>query len=898
MVNAKPQIVNSFISGYLHNFFNQILVPSTLNAPYQPGRYRRFSDIGGKTTGNTPQNVSFGICDYILKARILRPYLRIRAQQRGLFNMKKFKNALVVVLFSTLISIALPITAQAQAKSDKPGSAAAGDIGWPRKFAIGGSSFALYQPQIEEWVGNRFAARAAIAVTQSQASQTYYGVLWFAARAEIDKVNRMVTLSEFKVTRVSFPSAPNQVAAYQSALQAHAEKRDEVIALDRLIADMAINQAGNATPSHEVRNDPPQIFFSTRPSILVLIDGNPELRSVKDTKLERVINTRVLVLNDPATGKFYLHLMDGWLEAATVNGPWSVAGKIPSDLPKALEVASVSKQVDLLDGSVAGANVIRPSLKEAEKQNAIPAIYVSSIPAELLQTQGAPQVEPIEGTRIVYVTNTQNDIFVDTATQDHYILIGGRWFAARSMNGPWQYVPGDRLPADFAQIPATHKKASVLVSVPGTPEAKEALIANSVPQTATIKRTSATLTINYDGTPRFKSIEFTPLRYAVNTSTPVIEVDSGSYYAVQNAVWFVGSSPVGPWVVASSVPAIIYSIPISSPLHYVTYVRIYGSTSEVVYVGYTPGYYGTVVSASNVVVYGTGWYYPPYIGSYWYGAPYTYGCGAAFTWGVATGWGLTYGYGYAWSTYYYPAPWWGPVGYAGVAYYGAYGWGGVAAANVYGQWGNVAYAGTKAAWANPYTGNVGRAGAFTGVNTATGTRYAVRGGTNTNVYTGTTVTGGGGVAYNPNNGRISAGQAGAVSNVYTGNSAAGTRGANYNPQTGVISGGAVGGIRSGSTGQVTAGASAFKYNTNTNTGVAVANNNVYAGKDGNVYRYNQSTGVQQRTSSGWESVQRPADRNWVQSQQRARGFGEMRTRDFSSMRGNLGGSLRGGGRRR
>jgi len=48
----------------------------------------------------------------------------------------------------------------------------------------------------------------------------------------------------------------------------------------------------------------------------------------------------------------------------------------------------------------------------------------------------------------------------------------------------------------------------------------------------------------------------------------------------------------------------------------VTYVKVYNSTPEVVYVGYTPGYYGTVVSANTTtVVYGTGWYYPPYIGS-------------------------------------------------------------------------------------------------------------------------------------------------------------------------------------------------------------------------------------------------------------------------------------------
>ena len=62
-------------------------------------------------------------------------------------------------------------------------------------------------------------------------------------------------------------------------------------------------------------------------------------------------------------------------------------------------------------------------------------------------------------------------------------------------------------------------------------------------------------------------------------------------------VWFTASRITGPWVIATSVPAVVYTIPPSSPLYYVTYVRIYETTPQVVYVGYTPGYLGTVVDA-------------------------------------------------------------------------------------------------------------------------------------------------------------------------------------------------------------------------------------------------------------------------------------------------------------
>ena len=54
-------------------------------------------------------------------------------------------------------------------------------------------------------------------------------------------------------------------------------------------------------------------------------------------------------------------------------------------------------------------------------------------------------------------------------------------------------------------------------------------------------------------------------------------------------------------------------------------------------VGYTPGYYGTVVS-NDTVVYGTGYVYPPvYVGAYYYPPPVTYGYGAGFAWGAVTG---------------------------------------------------------------------------------------------------------------------------------------------------------------------------------------------------------------------------------------------------------------------
>ena len=50
--------------------------------------------------------------------------------------------------------------------------------------------------------------------------------------------------------------------------------------------------------------------------------------------------------------------------------------------------------------------------------------------------------------------------------------------------------------------------------------AREAVIANSIPQTATIERDNAKLTVDYVGAPQFAPIPETSLQYATNTPTP------------------------------------------------------------------------------------------------------------------------------------------------------------------------------------------------------------------------------------------------------------------------------------------------------------------------------------------------------------------------------------------
>jgi len=77
-----------------------------------------------------------------------------------------------------------------------------------------------------------------------------------------------------------------------------------------------------------------------------------------------------------------------------------------------------------------------------------------------------------------------------------------------------------------------------MVSIPGTEQAKEAVIANQIPQTATVQRSQTKLTVSYDGAPQLSPIVGTSMEYAINTSSEVIHA-AGRYYAVNNGIWFV-----------------------------------------------------------------------------------------------------------------------------------------------------------------------------------------------------------------------------------------------------------------------------------------------------------------------------------------------------------------------
>ncbi len=529
--------------------------------------------------------------------------------------------------------------------------------GWPRAITGPQGSILIYQPQLESFEGNALTGRAAVSVTPVDGAAPVFGVVWMTARVETDRDTRTVDVLDVNVDRVGFPNATDdQRTRFAALLERELPDWELTLSLDRLLASLAIVERERAVDA-DLRAEPPRIVFDTEPTILVSIDGEPRMLPIEDTNLQRMVNTPFTILFAEDTRTYYLHAGDEtWYTAATLDGAWQSTTAVPS---------SVSRLAPPPQEEPSAAN---PDAQEPATPGPPPRILVATEPTELIVTTGAPEYTPINGTELLYMSNTESDVVLEIQAQRHYVVLSGRWFAAASLAGPWTHVPPDELPATFSDIPPASEMGHLLVSVPGTEAAEEAVLEQQIPQTTAIDRSEATLIVTYDGEPSFESIEDTEMEYAANTDVSVIKVGS-IYYACHEAVWFVSGSPNGPWAVADSVPDEVYSMPPSSPVYNVKYVYVYDTTPDVVYVGYYPGYTHSYVYGGTIV-YGTGYYYTP-----WYGTVY-YPHHA--TWGWHVRWNPWYGWGYGFS--YSTGPftfsvgwgggyggWWGPVGYRGYA---------------------------------------------------------------------------------------------------------------------------------------------------------------------------------------------------------------------------------------
>lgn len=518
------------------------------------------------------------------------------------------------------------------------GSSAVTALEWPQEVTGKEGSVIVYQPQPESLEGNTLTGRAAMSLQLNDNSDPVFGAFWFEARIDTDRAAGTAQIRDLKVTQVRWPDSKDAgEQRFTAAVEAAVPQSGFEISLERLSSSLEAAEVEQRSLS-ELKHDPPQILFREEPSVLLLYDGEPRYTEIDNSPYERVVNTPLAVVSGKKRKEYWLSSGKFWYRAGSAMGPWQVTDNPPSDLAKMLEQAET----------------------EQEQPDKPPAIVTADEPTELIVTQGKPEWKSLQGGAILYVNNTESPWLRYLETGNMYLLLSGRWYRSKSDTGPWTFVPADELPEEFRDIPPDSDIGGLRTSVAGTTEANEALLDAQIPQTAAIKRDAATLEVTYDGEPKFEKISGTSVSYAVNTASQVLLIDK-RYYAVDDGVWFTSGSAKGPWKVADDIPSDeIAKIPPSSPVYNTTYVHVYESTPEVVYVGYLPGYMWSY-PYYGVPVYGTGWYYPPYYGRYYYPRPPTWGFNVGYNpW---TGW--SFGLSYSTGFFTFGVSWGGGYGYGG-----------------------------------------------------------------------------------------------------------------------------------------------------------------------------------------------------------------------------------------
>ena len=751
-----------------------------------------------------------------------------------------------------------PVTTTPPTPAAKPAAAPAEpapiDGGWPRMYTLAsGGSILVYQPQVASWPNQKhIVAYSAVSYRDSAnaSAKPALGTVRLETTTSVALTDRLVKFDPLKIVEANFQTLQKeQVQEITTAIEKAIPDDERVIALDRVLANLDKSQI---VPKNVegIKADPPSIFFSKTPAVIVNLDGEPIWSPIKEVDLKYAVNTNWDLFQHTPSTTLYLRHNDTWLKATDIKGPWTPAGTLPGSFKKLPNEDNWKEVKAALPG--------RP-LKAAQA----PKVFVTFTPGELILLTGEPSYLLVEGTKqLLWVSNTESDVFRMGKTGPLFYLVAGRWFSAPDFAGPWTFAT-QSLPEDFKKIPLEHDRSRVLASVPGTDQAAEAVLLASIPQTARVnKKEIKAPEVAYQGDAQFTPIEKTTVQRAVNTDKDVFKVGD-QYYMCYQGVWFVGKAADGPWQAAESVPEAIYQIPTSSPAHHVTYVTVEEDDDDdwVVYAA-AAGYTGMMV-AWGCTVWGTGWYYPPYWG---YGGYYPYYY-PHFP---------TYGYS-AWYN-----PWTGAYGRS-AAVYGPYGGAGVGAR--YNP-----RTGTYARGAAAY-GPYGARGVAQAYNPRTGTYAATRQGSNVYGSWGSTA--------------VQRGDDWAKTNRYTNRQTGNTtRTIRTDEGSAVTRRGAGGGaVGVGSGGDVYAG----------------RDGNVYRRQDGNWQQYDNGNWSntdrqpdprpkpQDRTTTGQNplsgsSGRTPADRSTTDQlnrDSRARTEGTQRTGDYGNYRSGSGtrgtGSYRGGG---
>ena len=177
----------------------------------------------------------------------------------------KVRNAFIflfLILFVSVIFLA--------AAAESPPA----DPGWPRVIEKNGNELTIYQPQVDFW--NNYAKlgfRCALSVKSAGAKEEKFGIAEIEADTVTDHGNRTVVVRPQK-RELRFPNIAEAEANVLRGIvnELHPPVQAMTVSLDRILTYLEPEKQ-SVQQSVDLNLDPPKIFYSAKPAILVIFLG-------------------------------------------------------------------------------------------------------------------------------------------------------------------------------------------------------------------------------------------------------------------------------------------------------------------------------------------------------------------------------------------------------------------------------------------------------------------------------------------------------------------------------------------------------------------------------------------------------------------------------------------------
>src|SRR5262245_39029130 len=165
------------------------------------------------------------------------------------------------------------------------------DGGWPRAYTTNaGARLLIYQPQVASWESQKnMLAYAAVAYQAKGVAMPTLGTATIEADTNVSLDTRLVRFTGIRVTQSNFPTLNrDQVRDLTDTLVDGIPEEDRIIALDRVLESVDRSQIRPANVEG-VKSDPPVVFYSTKPAILVNLDGEPIWSPIAENDLKYAV---------------------------------------------------------------------------------------------------------------------------------------------------------------------------------------------------------------------------------------------------------------------------------------------------------------------------------------------------------------------------------------------------------------------------------------------------------------------------------------------------------------------------------------------------------------------------------------------------------------------------------